>query len=152
AILSIVVATSTWAQPAIDGIVNGASYAAAPLDSNGKAIGNNNIAQGAIFIIFGHGMGPASLVSSTSLPLQTSLPDANGTSITISSGGQSVKAFMVYTSAGQVAAILPSNTPIGSANVTVTYNGQTSAANKINVVKSALGVFTRNSQGNGPAI
>ena len=52
----------------------------------------------------------------------------------------------------QVAAILPSNTPIGSANVTVTYNGQTSAANKINVVKSALGVFTRNSQGTGPAI
>lgn len=140
------------AQPKIDGIVNGASYASIPLDANAKPIGNNNIAQGAIFVIFGSGMGPATLVSNTGLPLPTSLPGANGTSISISSGSQTVSAFMVYTSATQVAAILPSNTPIGVANVTVTFNGQTSAQFKINVVKSALGVFTRNSQGNGPGI
>lgn len=150
--LLVVFAVAVWAQPAIDGIVNGASYARAALDTGGKSIGNNNIAQGAIFVIFGHNMGPATIAAPPGLPLPTSLPDANGTSITISSGGQIVKALMVYTSAGQVAAILPSNTPIGSANVTITYNGQTSAANQINVVKSALGVFTRNSQGSGPAI
>src|SRR5438067_5489261 len=143
AVLIPVLTAAVFGQPTIGGIVNAASYAAAPLDANGKPIANNNIAQGAIFVIFGSGMGPAALASPSGLPLPTTLPDTNGTSITISSGGQTVKAFMVYTSAGQVAAILPSNTSIGSANVTVTYNGQTSAANKINVVKSALGVFTR---------
>lgn len=152
ALLVSVFPAAIWAQPSIGGIVNSASYAAVPLDSTGKAIGNNNIAQGAIFVIFGQNMGPATLTYAPGLPLPTSIPDANGTSVTVSSGGQTLKAFMVYTSAGQLAAILPSNTPLGSANVTVTYNGQTSASNKINVVKSALGVFTRNQGGNGPAV
>jgi uncharacterized protein (TIGR03437 family) len=59
---------------------------------------------------------------------------------------------MLYSSALQVAAILPSNTPIGAASATVSYNGQTSAAASINVVQSGFGLFTQNSQGNGPAI
>jgi len=58
---------------------------------------------------------------------------------------------MVYTLASQLAAILPSTTPIGDANVTVTYAGKTSAPVKITVVKSQLGIFTANSQGTGPA-
>ena len=140
------------AQPVIGGIVNAGSYAQAIQDSSNKPVGNNLVAQGAIFVIFGKNMGPASLVAPSGLPLPTSLPDSNGTSVTVSSGGQNISAFMVYSSAGQVAAILPSNTPVGAANVTVTYNGQTSAPYKISVVKSGVGVFTRNSQGTGPAI
>jgi uncharacterized protein (TIGR03437 family) len=152
AVLVLAFAAALSAQPKINGLVNGASYAVAPLDSSANPIGNNNIAQGVIFIVFGTGMGPATLVAPSGLPLPTSFPDVNGTSVTVSSGGQTLKAFIVYTSAGQVAGILPSNTPIGAANATVTFNGQTSAQFKINVVKSALGVFTRNSQGSGPGI
>src|SRR5437879_5148802 len=104
AALFLAVAAALSAQPKISGLVNAASYTAAALDSAGNPIGNNNVAQGAIFVIFGSGMGPASLVSNTGLPLTTSLPDANGTSVTVTSG-QTVKAFMVYSSAGQVAGI-----------------------------------------------
>lgn len=142
----------TWAQPSIGGIVNAASYAQAPLDASNNPIGNNNIAQGSIFVIFGTAMGPANLVSATGLPLAASLPATNGTSVAVSSGGQTVNAYLIYTSAGQVAAILPSNTPVGLANATVTYNGQASKPVAINVVKTQFGIFTQNSQGNGPAI
>jgi uncharacterized protein (TIGR03437 family) len=149
---SLLATAPILAQPSIGGIVNGASYAAAPPDANNKPIGNNLIAQGAIFTIFGNDMGPTALVGSSSLPLGTTLPASSGTSVSVTSGGKTVNAYMVYTSAGQVAAILPSITPIGAATVTVTYNGQTSAAANINVVQSGLGVFTNNSQGNGPVI
>ena len=151
-LLLIVPAAGIWAQPQIGGIVNSASFASAALDSSGNPIGNNNIAQGSIFSVFGLNMGPATLIAPSGLPLPTSLPASNGTSIAITSGGQTVQAFMVYAFAGQLAAILPSNTPIGAATVTVTYNGQTSAPAKINVVASLLGIYTQNSQGNGPGI
>ena len=144
-VIASIFAISAVAQPAIGGIVNAASYAQAP-------VGNNIVAQGAIFVIFGKGMGPAALVAPASLPLPTSLPDSNGTSVSVASGGQTIAAYMVYSSAGQVAAILPSSTPAGPASVTITYSGQTSAPYKLLVGKSALGVFTRNSQGDGPGI
>src|SRR5580704_8369166 len=89
--LGLVAGACAIAQPSIGGIVNGASYAVA-------AKGNNAIAQGSIFIVFGTKMGPAALVSATSLPLGTSLPSSGGTSIAVTSGGQTVNAFMVYTS------------------------------------------------------
>lgn len=144
-------AAAVCAQPSVGGVVNSASYTRAPLDVNGNTIGNNVIAQGSIFVVFGAGLGPASPVMAPGLPLPASLPDANGTSITLSSSGQTLKAFLVYSSAVQVNGILPSTTPLGPADVTVTYNGKTSSPFKIAVAKSALGVFTRNSQGNGPA-
>ena len=143
---------SAVAQPTIGGIVNGASYAVSPTDSSGNPIGNNNVAQGAIFVVFGTNMGPTSLVQASGLPLGTSLPASNGTSVSITSGGQTVSAFLIYSSALQLAAILPSNAPIGAATVTVSYNGQTSAPASINVVQSAFGLFTQNSEGNGPII
>jgi uncharacterized protein (TIGR03437 family) len=148
-IFLLVLTVSAVAQPSIGGIVNAGSYASAPLDANNNPIGSNNIAQGSYFVIFGSGMGPASIVIAPSLPLQTSLPDANGTSVTVSSGGQNVSAYIYYTSATQVSGILPSNASIGAATVTVSYNGQTSKPVAINVVKSQLGLFTQNSQGNG---
>ena len=151
-IFLLLLTVSAMAQPTIGGIVNAGSYATAPLDANSNPIGSNNIAQGSYFVIFGAGMGPASIVVAPGLPLQTSLPDANGTSISISTGGQTVNAYLYYTAAGQVSAILPSNTPVGPANVTVTYNGQASKPVAINVVKSQLGLFTQNSQGNGPTV
>jgi uncharacterized protein (TIGR03437 family) len=148
--LAFAFVSSAVGQPVIGGIKNNASYASAPNDLSGTPIGNNLVAQGSIFAVFGTGMGPAALTFA-SLPLPTSLPDANGTSIAVTSGGKTVNAYMVYTLASQLAAILPSTTPIGEATVTVTYSGKTSAPAKITVVKSQLGIFTANSQGTGPA-
>jgi uncharacterized protein (TIGR03437 family) len=142
---------SLFAQPKIGSVVNNASYLTAPQDSKNNPIGNPVIAQGSIFVVFGTGIGPATLTYPAGLPLPTAVPASNGTSISISSGGQKMDAFIVYTSALQVGAILPSNTPAGTASVTLTYNGQTSAPFKISVVQSRLGIFTSNVQGTGPA-
>jgi uncharacterized protein (TIGR03437 family) len=147
----LLLANSAFGQPVIGAIVNAASYGAAPLDSKNNPIGNNVIAQGSLFVVFGTGMGPSTAVFGQ-IPLPTSLPDANGTSISISSAGQTVSAYLIYASAGQVAAILPSNTPTGKASATLTYNGQTSGTANITVTKASLGIFTTNSEGNGPAV
>ena len=140
--------TTAAAQPVIKagGVVNAASY-------------QPGIAPGSIFVVFGSGMGPASLVQASSLPLQTSL---SGTSISfapaatgLSTGQQSavtpIAALMVYTSAGQVAALLPSSAAPGSYNVSLTYNSQTSAAVQVTVVKRNLGIVTADASGGGQA-
>lgn len=142
---------AAFAQPKIGSIVSNASYLQPPVDSKGNPIGKDVIAQGSIFVIFGLGMGPASVTYPLGLPLPTSVPAANGTSVSISGGGTTVDAYIVYTSAGQVGAILPSTAHTGDANVTVTYNGKTSTAYAVSVVESRLGIFTVNSQGYGTA-
>lgn len=59
---------------------------------------------------------------------------------------------MYYTSASQVSALLPSNTPSGTGTITVTYNGQSSAKAPITVVPNSLGIFTVTSDGQGAGI
>ncbi len=61
-------------------------------------------------------------------------------------------AIMIYTSAGQAAAILSSRAPPGDATITLTYNNQTSAPVPFRVARSSVGVFTRNQAGSGPGI
>ena len=148
--LSVAIA---FGQPSIGGIVNGGSYAVttASLMVNGAAtnVTTDSVAQGAIFVMFGTNLGGSSLAQPSGLPLPTSL---GTTSISVTSGGKIVPAYIVYTLATQLAGILPSNTPVGPATVTVTYNGQTSAPFNFVVVPSGFGVITTNSQGTGPAI
>ncbi|MGH9722496.1 MAG: hypothetical protein ACRD8O_19980 [Bryobacteraceae bacterium] len=57
---------------------------------------------------------------------------------------------MVYTSATQVAAILPSTGTVN--NLTVTYNGSVSSAAQIRVESSSFGSFAINQAGNGPGV
>jgi uncharacterized protein (TIGR03437 family) len=118
------------------GIVNAASYLP-------------GIAQGAMFNIFGSGLGPAQLIQARTFPLASSL---GGTVVTVSQGPNTKQAPIVYASAGQIAAILPSDTPVGLNTLTVTYNGQTSAAIQFQVVRAQFGIFTTNSRGGGPAV
>lgn len=129
------------AAPAITAVDNAASNIPPGLPNAG-------IAQGAIFSVYGSGLGPANLVIATS-PFQ--LTTLSGTSVSVTVGTTSVDALMYYTSAGQVAALLPSNTPTGTGTITVTYNGA-SAQSPITVVANNLGIFTIDSTGGGPAI
>ena len=146
--------TAVSAQPVISGVVNSASFAKPPLDPNGAVIGSNIIAQGSIFTIFGTRLGPNTLIlGPASLPIPLSLPEQNGITVSVTSSGRTVSAYPVSNASGnQVSAILPSSTPLGPATITLTYNGQTSVAAKVTVVKSAPGIYTLNSQGNGPGI
>jgi uncharacterized protein (TIGR03437 family) len=110
---------------------------------------NAGIAQGAIFIVYGSNLGP-SAISISPAPFQnTSLA---GTSVTFTSGGVPASALMYYTSAGQVAALLPSNAAVGRNAVVVTYNNQASAEFIVNVVANNLGIFTITSDGQGTGI
>jgi len=132
------------AQPVVNqgGVLNAASFTRDGLPGDG-------IAQGGMFVVFGQGMGPASLVQAESIPLTTELA---GTSIEITVAGQSVQALPLFTFTGQIAAVLPSNTPVGPGTLTVTFNGQTSAPVAVKVTQNAFGIFTRNQAGYGPAI
>jgi len=123
-------------------ILNNASYA-----RDGAL--NRGIAQGSVFAIFGKGLGPAVLVQVQSFPLTNTL---GGTAVRISIGGRIVDAYPLYSSDGQVGAVLPSSTPLGAGTVTVTFQGQTSAPEAITVVRGSFGVFTVNQAGSGPAV
>jgi uncharacterized protein (TIGR03437 family) len=108
------------------------------------------IAQGSLFVIKGTGLGPANLTIAPAAFQSTTL---SGTSVAVTVGATTVNALMYYTSATQVAALLPSNTPITSPGMfTVTYNGQTSNPVGHGITTSSVGIFTVNSSGQGPAI
>ena len=110
---------------------------------------NAGIAQGAIFVVYGSALGPAN-ISIAPTPFQST--SLSNTSVAVTVGATTVNALMYYTSAGQVAALLPSNTPAGLGSITVAYNGQTSAPSPITVVSNNVGVFTIDSSGQGPGI
>jgi uncharacterized protein (TIGR03437 family) len=132
-IFAFLIATCGFAQPAITSteVENSASFLRQGLPGSG-------IAQGSIFTIFGTGVGPATLVQTGALPLQTSL---GGTSVTVTVGGQTVKAYILAAVSYQVNALLPSTTPTGSGFVTVTFNNQTSAPEPVQIVTASFGTY-----------
>lgn len=108
------------------------------------------LAPGSIIVIYGTGLGPDTIAFAPSAFKTTNL---SGTTVTITSGTTTANAPLYYTSATQVAALLPSSTPAGTpAKFTVTYNGQTSNSLGHGVATNAVGIFTINSRGDGPAV
>ena len=136
----VLVSVAAWAQPVIadNGVMNASSY-------------TTDVAQGSWFVVFGTGMGPASIsVYAGDLPFPT---DLSGTSVsfTPASGGAAVSARLWYTLAAQLAALLPSATAVGAYDLRVTYNGQTSQPKRVNVVDRNFGYATQSQNGAGPA-
>jgi uncharacterized protein (TIGR03437 family) len=122
------------------GIVNAASF-------RPQGLPNSMIAQGSIFSVFGTDLANPGVAQVSAFPLPLSL---GGTSAQVTVGGTTVDCFMIFTTPGQLAILLPSGTPVGSGTLTLTVNGlQMSEA--INVVASSPGIFSQNSQGSGPA-
>jgi uncharacterized protein (TIGR03437 family) len=130
------------AQPSISAVVNAAS-------GNNQGLPNGGIAQGAIFLVTGSGMGPSTLAVDPN-PFQDTM--FGGTSVSVTVNNTTVSALMYYTSDGQLSALLPSNTPVGTGMMTVTYNGQASATAPLTVVANNPGIFTATSNGQGLAI
>jgi uncharacterized protein (TIGR03437 family) len=129
-------------QPAITAVENAASNITPGLPNAG-------IAQGAIFVVYGSGLGPSTIAFASPAFQSTSL---SKTSVAVKVGATTVDALMYYTSADQVAALLPSDTPTGTGTITATYNGQTSGTAPITVVANNLGIFSVDSSGGGPGI
>lgn len=143
ALLALAAGSTLMAQPVVNdgGILNAASYTSSRLPGGA-------IARGSIFVVFGARMGQATLAQA-GFPLPNTLA---GTAVRVTSGGQTLDCPLVYVVAGQLAAILPSNTPLGNATLTVTFNGQSSAARNFRVVNSAFGTFSLNQAGSGPGV
>ncbi len=100
---------------------------------------NYGIAPSSIFIVQGSGLAdpgnPVLQDSSAGLPLTL-----NGASITVVVGGVTTHPALYYTSATQLAAVLPAATPVGTGTLTVNYRGTNSAPAPIQVVASAVGI------------
>lgn len=136
--LCVLLGRVACAQPQIYTVMNSASYA------------ERQIAQGSIFVVFGYGIGPAQLQQSSSYPLPTQLA---GASIQVISGGTVLDCPMLYVSSSQAAAILPSNTPLGPATISLKYGGRASiGGSEITVHPTAFGIFSVASSGSGPGI
>lgn len=112
---------------------------------------NSSIAQGSMFVLKGDNLGPPAFDVASVYPLTTT---RSGSSVTITSiaTNNQYNAIIYYSGASQVAAILPSNVPLGPASIRLSYNGGLSQAFNVTVVKSQLGLFTVNTSGAGDAI
>ena len=119
--------------PTVTAIQNNYSYIVPGLPNYG-------IAPGALFIVKGSNLSDPvtpTLQSSAAPGLPLTL---NNTSISVTVNGTTTQPALYYTSAGQLAAVLPSKTPAGTGTLTVTYKGVASAPAQIQVVASALGL------------
>ena len=133
---------ATLPVPGITSVTNAASNIVPGLP-------NAAIAQGSVFLLFGTGLGPSSLFTAP-VPFQNT--NLGGTAVTVTVGGNTVNVPLYYSSATQVAALLPSTMPTGTGTLTASYNGVASASVPITVVASNVGIFTVGSNGQGPAI
>jgi uncharacterized protein (TIGR03437 family) len=108
-----------------------------------QGLPNSRFAPGVLFFIKGASLANTTtdLQSSASPGLQTTL---QGVSVKVTSGTTILQCFIYYISPTQIDAVLPGNTPVGGATLTVTNNGQTSSVVGITVVASAFGILSYN--------
>jgi len=134
------------------GVVSGPNITAVQNNYSNIPAGfpNSGIAQGALFYIVGTGLASSTPPLALQNPNGASLPTAlNGATVKITASGQTITPAFYYAAPTALGLVLPSNTPIGSAQVTVSYNSQTSAPYTIQVVQSAFGIDTYYGSGTG---
>ncbi len=105
------------------------------------------IAPGELIAVTGSGLGPAQLVSA--VPGSDGLYAAQLAGTTVQING--TPALLIYTSATEVAAVVPDSVSGGTAQVTVAYQGRISASFPVPVAATAPGIFTQDGTGQGHA-
>ena len=111
----------------------------------------SGLAQGSIFVAVGSDLGPAELVHGT-IPYPAQLPsEPGGTQVSFRSieSGQTFQAYLIHSSATQVAGIIPSDVPLGFAEVRVAYNGMESDPTLVGISRAWAGLFTVSQDGRG---
>ena len=124
------------------GIVPAASF-----HPSGPSTGS--IARGSIFTIFGRNLGPAQFQQVGSFPLPT---EFGGVWIQITHGSATLAALPLFVLNSQINALMPSNAPLGSVNLQVTFNGQAGNWSPVTVVENNPGLFSIYSNGFGPGV
>ena len=122
------------------GVVNAASFMAPGLPAGA-------IARGSTISVFGSNLGPGSSPA-LAFPLQNVL---GGVSIALKQGGTVVAAIPLFVSAGQINAIVPSNTPLGVVSLQLTFNSAVSNSVPVTITNSTFGIFAV-AGGVGPGI
>ena len=131
--------------PAFTGIVN-------PAGNIPPGLPHSGIAQGSIFVVYGSNLGPAALVQASTLRSADQQPVSRAPqSPSRRTPGAPVMAPLLYTSAGRVAAVPPSNAPLGNDTLTLIWNGK-SGSFPITVVQSNFGISTVGQSGTGAAV
>lgn len=131
-------ATAAGPAPVISSVTNAASYT------------EGTVSPGEMVTIYGTGLGPAQAsgpVLNTSGLVSTQYT-ANAV-LSVQFNG--VAAPLVYTSASSITAVVPYETTGSTAQVTVTYQGKTSAPATVNVAAAVPGIFTASASGVGQA-
>ena len=100
-------------------------------------------------MVSAYGKGLADSVVSAPLPLPTAL--ANVGVIVKDAAGSSREAQLYFISPSQINYVVPDQTSVGTATVTVTKNGQTVGSGTIQVAAIAPGLFAANGNGQGAA-
>jgi uncharacterized protein (TIGR03437 family) len=128
-------------------VINPSSAPTSSVIANGASNLSGPIAPGEIVVIQGSGLGPAQLtqfhVNSAGL-LDTQLA---GTQVSFNG----VPAPVIYSSNTQVAVVVPYAIFGDTTQMTVSYQGRTSAVLAVPIAAAAPGVFTLDSTGKGPA-
>jgi uncharacterized protein (TIGR03437 family) len=124
-----------------NGVVNAASFT--PPDFPG-----GGVAPGAIISIFGENLGPADAVTSTSLPLQTRLGPLE-TRVRIN---DSFDCPLFFVSSGQINCQLPENLAGDQIRLRVHTRLGESEQLTVRLRERSFGLFTMNSNGNGPLV
>jgi uncharacterized protein (TIGR03437 family) len=109
-----------------------------------------SISPGEIVVVYGSGMGPAQLTAASVASSGLYASELAGTSVSFNG----IPAPIIYTSATQVAAVVPYASITyccGFVRVAVAYQGKTSGALSLSNALWALGVFTLDSSGKGQA-
>ena len=114
--------------------------------ANGASNLPGPIAPGEIVVVYGSGLGPAQTTSYQLISgfVPTSLA---GTRILFNG----IPAPILYTSAGQVSAVVPFATPPGNVQVLAEYQSQSSAPVAVTAAAAAPALFTLDSSGTGQA-
>ena len=118
----------------VGAVVNGASNVA------------GTVSPGQLVVIYGSGLGPATL---TQFQLVNGLVPTSLAGTTVVVNG--ALAPILYTSATQVAAMVPFSVTGSNALVTVVYQGQAAPPKSVAVAPVSPAIFTANTSGTGPA-
>lgn len=117
------------------GVVNAASFRTGA-----------GIAQGSVFTIFGASMGPGGGLATPGYPLGAWLSDVT---VRVTQGAITKNAIPLYVSAGQINAIMPSDAPLGDAQLQVLYAGFPSAPVTAKVLPVSFQFFLTGDQNAG---
>ena len=138
---TIPVAAANGTAPSLpaNGVVNGASFAAAPAP----------VAPGAIVAVFGSSFTAGAETFSTLFgPDDRLISDLVGARVSVNG----LPAPIFYATSGQLGIQIPTEVTGATATIQITTAGQASASRSIAIDASAPGIFTTNSQGSGQGV